>query len=69
MTPYGITPVPSFAPGRSKGYSLALPYVRACTLNAPGSSRCGMTSRYGNNPAAIRSRRISKRSESLILRT
>ena len=29
-------------PGRSRDYSLELPQIRACTLNAPGSSRCGI---------------------------
>ena len=28
-------------PGRPRDYSLGLPQIRACTLNAPGSSRCG----------------------------
>ena len=30
-------------PGRSRDYSLELPQIRACTLNAPGSSRCGLS--------------------------
>jgi len=29
-------------PGRSRDYSLELPQIRACTLNAPGSSHCGI---------------------------
>ena len=29
-------------PGRSRDYSLELPQIRACTSNAPGSSRCGI---------------------------
>ena len=29
-------------PGRPRDYSLGLPQIRACTLNAPGSSRCGI---------------------------
>ena len=29
-------------PGRSRDYSLGLPQIRACTLNASGSSRCGI---------------------------
>src|SRR5271165_7285858 len=31
-----------FGPGRSRDYSLELPQIRACTLNAPGSSHCGI---------------------------
>src|SRR5271166_3473178 len=33
---------PSQRPGRSRDYSLELPQIRACTLNAPGSSHCGI---------------------------
>ncbi len=29
-------------PGRSRDFSLELPQIRACTSNAPGSSRCGI---------------------------
>src|SRR3974377_1020590 len=29
-------------PGRSRDYSLELTQIRACTLNAPGSSHCGI---------------------------
>jgi len=29
-------------PGRPRDCSLGLPQIRACTLNAPGSSRCGI---------------------------
>ena len=29
-------------PGRSRDFSLELPQIRACTLNAPGSSHCGI---------------------------
>ena len=29
-------------PGRSRDYSLQFPQIRACTSNAPGSSRCGI---------------------------
>jgi len=29
-------------PGRSRDYSLELPQIRTCTLNASGSSRCGI---------------------------
>src|SRR5271157_5512278 len=29
-------------PGRSRDYSLELPQIQACTLNAPGSSHCGI---------------------------
>src|SRR5271165_3741150 len=29
-------------PGRSRDYSLELPQILACTLNAPGSSHCGI---------------------------
>src|SRR5271157_3907857 len=34
--------VSGLGPGRSRDYSLELPQIRACTLNAPGSSRCGI---------------------------
>src|SRR5271167_4320737 len=30
-----------FGPGRRGGYPPRLPQIRACALNAPGSSRCG----------------------------
>src|SRR5271157_3873672 len=32
----------ALGPGRSRDYSLELPQIRACTLNAPGSSHCGI---------------------------
>src|SRR5271165_3831792 len=32
----------TYWPGRSRDYSLELPQIRACTLNAPGSSHCGI---------------------------
>ena len=41
MTASHVTHV-GFGPGRSRDYSLELPQIRACTLNAPGSSHCGI---------------------------
>jgi len=32
----------SLGPGRSRDYSLELPQIRTCALNASGSSRCGI---------------------------